>query len=170
MLDWKEKKLLKFIYNHLNGEHKDYVYVKNLLSSKYRVPDNKAFEAAYLYDKNYQEDGDFTKVTDPVRMTYDDYLILSNEDEVEAAAEEVVEAGEVEEVVEEEEEIEPVIPIFREGFGPGLRSGTSYTISNSTKPTCQNYEGVIGTLIVDNEYLYICVAPNTWKKYRIAPW
>lgn len=79
MLERKNIKGLNFLYRLLKGEHKDYVYIKNLLKDRFAFNDKDAFEIAYLYDSNYQEDGDFTNVTDPVRMTYEEYMDLTDE-------------------------------------------------------------------------------------------
>ena len=79
MLTKKEINGLNFVFKRLNGEHKDYVYIKNFLKDRYKMSDKDAFEIAYLYDENYQSDGDFTKVTDPERKSYSEYMDLPTE-------------------------------------------------------------------------------------------
>lgn len=78
-MEKKEIQFLNFIFKKVKGEHKDYVYVKNYLSEIWGFPPKLAFEIAYLYDNNFQEDGDFTKVTDPIRMSYEKYMDLPEE-------------------------------------------------------------------------------------------
>jgi hypothetical protein len=79
MLTIKEIKGLKAMFHQLKGEHRNFNYAMNFLIEKV-ISDNKfAFELAYLYDKNYQSDGDFSRVTDPIRMTYEEYSIAFND-------------------------------------------------------------------------------------------
>jgi hypothetical protein len=79
MLTKKELNGLKFLFRFLKGEHKDFNYIMKLLIERYAFDDKTAFEISYLYDKNYQQDGDFTNVTDPIRMSYEEYMDLPGE-------------------------------------------------------------------------------------------
>jgi hypothetical protein len=79
MLTKKELNGLKFLFRLLKGEHKDFNYIMKLLRERYAFDDKTAFEISYLYDKNYQQDGDFTNVTDPIKMSYEDYMDLPGE-------------------------------------------------------------------------------------------
>ena len=79
MLTPKEIKFLNLIYIKLRGEHKEYNELSKLLKDFFRLKDDLAFELAYLYDKNFDKSegeegmGDFSKVTEPERMSYEEY-------------------------------------------------------------------------------------------------
>lgn len=73
MLTKLEIKRLNFIFKKLKGEHKKYNELFKFLKDNLGLPENVAFELAYLYDKNFVEDGDFSSVTDPERMTFEEY-------------------------------------------------------------------------------------------------
>ncbi len=44
-----------------------------------------------------------------------------------------------------------------------------YMITSSVPATASS-TGVAGTLAYDSNYLYVCVATNTWKRVAIATW
>ncbi len=44
-----------------------------------------------------------------------------------------------------------------------------YMITSSV-PVTASSTGVAGTLAYDSNYLYVCVATNTWKRVAIATW
>lgn len=69
--DKKELKTLEFLFK--NKVPPKYIDAKNFLK-KYGFNDELAFEIGYMYDENYQEDGNFKSVEDPERMNYEDYL------------------------------------------------------------------------------------------------
>jgi len=79
MLTRKDLNGLKFLFRLLKGENKNINYIMKLLKERYAFDDKTAFEIAYLYDKNYQSDGDFTNITDPIRMSYEEYMDLPGE-------------------------------------------------------------------------------------------
>lgn len=43
------------------------------------------------------------------------------------------------------------------------------TLSN-TVPANSSSNGLAGTICYDSDYIYICVANNTWKKASISSW
>lgn len=79
MLTEKEKKFLNFIYRRLKGKHIPFNDLQKILINNYGIDDDLAFEFAYLYDKNFEKSegeegmGDFSKVTEPERMSYEEY-------------------------------------------------------------------------------------------------
>ena len=79
LLTNKEIKLLNLIYFKLKGKHEEYNELSKFLQDFFRLKEDLAFELAYLYDKNFDQAegeegmGDFSKVTDPKRMTYEEY-------------------------------------------------------------------------------------------------
>jgi len=73
MLTKLEIKRLNFIFKKLKGEHKEYYELFKFLKNNLGLPENVAFEFAYLYDINFVEDGDFSSVTDPERMAFEEY-------------------------------------------------------------------------------------------------
>lgn len=46
----------------------------------------------------------------------------------------------------------------------------SLRISVATTPASATAAGVAGTIAWDANYLYVCVATNTWKRVGIATW
>jgi hypothetical protein len=47
---------------------------------------------------------------------------------------------------------------------------TGLTITNSNTPTTSAASGVTGQIQWDSNYLYVCIAPNTWKRANINTW
>jgi hypothetical protein len=43
-------------------------------------------------------------------------------------------------------------------------------ISGPTTPATAGSSGVAGTIVWDSEYIYVCVATDTWKRVAIATW
>ena len=80
MLTRKEINGLNFVYKKLSGRYEEYPVIKNFLKDRYKMSDKDAFELAYLYDKNFEQSegedgmGNFNNVTEPIRMTYEEYL------------------------------------------------------------------------------------------------
>lgn len=79
MLTPKEIKFLNLIYLKLKGKHEEYLELAKFLKEFFKLKDDLAFELAYLYDKNFEKSegeegmGDFSKVTEPERMSYEEY-------------------------------------------------------------------------------------------------
>jgi len=44
------------------------------------------------------------------------------------------------------------------------------TFTASNPPATAVYPGVAGTIAWDSNYIYVCVATNTWKRVAIATW
>lgn len=68
-----EIKRLNFIFKKLKGKHEEYLELFYYLKDNLKLSKDLAFELAYLYDINFVEDGDFSSVTNPKRMTYGEY-------------------------------------------------------------------------------------------------
>ncbi len=51
----------------------------------------------------------------------------------------------------------------------GLGRKNDDIIKNDT-PINASDTGEEGTLIYDNDYIYICIATNTWKRVAITTW
>ena len=47
-------------------------------------------------------------------------------------------------------------------------SGTSITISTPTTPSGPTADGLAGQIVWDENYIYICVDTNTWKRVEIS--
>ena len=45
-----------------------------------------------------------------------------------------------------------------------------YSLNTSTTPASASESGVTGTVTWDSSYIYVCIAPNTWKRVAIATW
>jgi hypothetical protein len=43
-------------------------------------------------------------------------------------------------------------------------------VGNYYIPTANNSAGTSGQIVYDNNYVYICVATNTWKRANLATW
>jgi len=48
--------------------------------------------------------------------------------------------------------------------------GISYMDWETTPPSTQTSTGIAGQIAYDNDYLYICVGANTWKRTSLAKW
>ena len=46
----------------------------------------------------------------------------------------------------------------------------SIGITGPTTPANSSATGVTGTIVWDSNYIYVCVATNTWKRVAIATW
>jgi hypothetical protein len=49
-------------------------------------------------------------------------------------------------------------------------SGRKIKIANTFTPTSSSGVGNVGEICWDSNYLYVCVAPNTWKRSYISTW
>lgn len=70
----REYKFISALFRLLKGEHKDYLELKDFIKTKFRPISNKeAFEMAYLYDKNWSEQGFSKDQEDVNKMSYEEY-------------------------------------------------------------------------------------------------
>lgn len=44
------------------------------------------------------------------------------------------------------------------------------SVGSNGVPTTSGSTGITGTITWDNNYLYVCVATNTWKRTPLSPW
>lgn len=51
-----------------------------------------------------------------------------------------------------------------------LASGLSFAMAAPSVPASASASGVAGTISWDTNYIYVCVATNTWKRVAIATW
>lgn len=49
-------------------------------------------------------------------------------------------------------------------------NGNSVRIRNSFTPSSSSAPGQVGQIAWDNGYVYVCVAPNTWKRAELSTW
>lgn len=49
-------------------------------------------------------------------------------------------------------------------------SGNTFVISTARTPASATATGTTGSVCWDADYIYICVAANTWKRSAIATW
>lgn len=49
-------------------------------------------------------------------------------------------------------------------------SGDTFVITTSKTPATASSTGTQGQIAWDSDYLYICVATNTWKRVAISTW
>jgi hypothetical protein len=47
---------------------------------------------------------------------------------------------------------------------------TSKLIVVSTVPTAANSTGTRGMIVSDENYIYVCIATNTWKRSALSSW
>ena len=47
---------------------------------------------------------------------------------------------------------------------------TVYNLRVSTPPATATSAGVAGTVTWDTNYIYVCVATNSWKRVAISAW
>lgn len=55
----------------------------------------------------------------------------------------------------------------------GIRFSDNTTITTATRPTFSgnsSSNGVPGTILYDSNYIYVCVANNTWKRAALTTW
>jgi hypothetical protein len=43
-------------------------------------------------------------------------------------------------------------------------------VLSNTVPLTISSSGIAGTIRYDSDYIYICIANNTWKRSTLAPW
>lgn len=48
--------------------------------------------------------------------------------------------------------------------------GDALRLRTASTPTSATAAGAAGTIKWDADYVYVCVAPNTWKRAALAPW
>lgn len=74
MLTEKEIKFLNLLFRKLKGENKDHIDLWLFLQDFFKLDTDISFELAYLYRHNFDKaNGDFRNVTEPERMSYEDY-------------------------------------------------------------------------------------------------
>jgi uncharacterized protein YjbI with pentapeptide repeats len=49
-------------------------------------------------------------------------------------------------------------------------SNASITLANVAAPATAANTGTIGTVVFDSNYVYVCVATNTWKRANLNSW
>lgn len=49
-------------------------------------------------------------------------------------------------------------------------SGDTIRIQNSRTIANENDTGLKGEICYDNNYIYVCVSPNTWKRSSLFTW
>lgn len=47
---------------------------------------------------------------------------------------------------------------------------SNVTIANTYVPTANTSVGTAGQIVWDSDYLYVCIAANTWKRANISTW
>lgn len=47
---------------------------------------------------------------------------------------------------------------------------TNVTVSNDYVPTANTDPGTTGQIAFDNDYVYICIAADNWKRANLAAW
>jgi len=52
----------------------------------------------------------------------------------------------------------------------GALSTKEFRITQSTTPSGPSATGTTGTIYWDSDYIYICIATNTWMRAPIATW
>jgi len=68
------------------------------------------------------------------------------------------------------------ILVLRDPAGsPSVRTVTVSTLASNlvftnTVPATASSNGVAGTIARDSNYLYVCVATNTWKRTALSSW
>jgi hypothetical protein len=48
--------------------------------------------------------------------------------------------------------------------------GGTFALSNTAAPTTSLSTGKVGEIRYDSNYIYVCVATNTWKRSAISSW
>jgi hypothetical protein len=56
------------------------------------------------------------------------------------------------------------------GVAGNINIGGNLTVSNIYVPTANNSVGTAGQIAWDGDYVYICIATNTWKRANISTW
>lgn len=49
-------------------------------------------------------------------------------------------------------------------------NGNSIRVRSSSTPSSSTAAGATGTIAWDSNYVYVCVATNTWKRTSLASW
>lgn len=49
-------------------------------------------------------------------------------------------------------------------------SNASITLANVAVPETAANSGTVGTVVFDSDYVYVCVATNTWKRANLNSW
>ena len=52
----------------------------------------------------------------------------------------------------------------------GPQGATGAATASSSAPTSATSTGTAGTIAYDSNYVYICVATNTWRRVAISSW
>ena len=52
----------------------------------------------------------------------------------------------------------------------GAQGATGAATASSSAPTSATSTGTAGTIAYDSNYVYICVATNTWRRVAISSW
>lgn len=48
--------------------------------------------------------------------------------------------------------------------------GTTLNITNTRTPSSSSDTGIQGEICWDSNYVYVCVATNTWKRLSLSTW
>lgn len=48
--------------------------------------------------------------------------------------------------------------------------GSAFRVRSPNTPTSSNASGETGTIVWDSDYLYVCVATNSWKRVALSTW
>jgi hypothetical protein len=56
------------------------------------------------------------------------------------------------------------------GVAGNINIGGNLTVSNVYVPTASNSTGTTGQITWDGDYVYICIATDTWKRANISTW
>jgi hypothetical protein len=62
------------------------------------------------------------------------------------------------------------VPLLLQELGGEIRFSGTPRIMVSATPASAGATGATGTIAWDANFIYICVAPNTWKRVAIATW
>lgn len=56
------------------------------------------------------------------------------------------------------------------GFTTTGTTTTDVLVVGSNAPATASSAGTVGTITYDNDYIYVCIATNTWERVAIATW
>jgi hypothetical protein len=56
------------------------------------------------------------------------------------------------------------------GYGGSLTINGTLIIVGGTPPATASSTGTAGTVVADSDYIYVCIAANTWKRSAITTW
>ena len=56
------------------------------------------------------------------------------------------------------------------GGAQGFQGDTGGAIASSSAPASATSAGTAGTIAFDADFMYVCIATNTWKRVAISTW